>query len=256
MVIDGGNTFDWGRTAELYAKSRNIYPREFWETLDSSGVGKVGQKILDIGTGTGILPMNMMRYGGEYTGADISPKMIEQAKIISPGVDFICADAHNLHFENNSFDVVTALQCWVYFNKERLLPELHRVLKRDGSLYVMFLTWLPDEDEIIRRSFELVKRYNPSWSGFMKRMDRGDFNLPGRLFSIESFIKKDFWLPFSKESWCDRMTASRGVGAVLTVEKISGFRAELTDILKGENEQFTVLHQGVIIKLKGNGDNE
>lgn len=137
MAIDGGNNFDWGRTAELYAKSRNIYPQEFWEILHTLGVGQAEQKILDIGTGTGILPMNMKCYGGEYTGVDLSSKMIEQAKALVPDISFICADAHNLPFESGSFDVITALQCWVYFDKENLLPELHRALKKDGSLYIM-----------------------------------------------------------------------------------------------------------------------
>lgn len=252
MTIDGGNDFDWGRTAKLYAKSRNIYPQEFWEMLHTLGVGQTEQKILDIGTGTGILPINMVRYGGEYTGVDLSSEMIEQAKIYAPDVDFICADAHNLPFENNSYNVVTALQCWVYLDKERLLPELHRVLKIDGHLYIMFLTWLPDEDEIIRRSFELVKRYNPNWSAFMKRSDRLDFHWLTKDFSIETVVKKDFYLPFSKESWCDRMVASRGVGATLTEDKIAEFRIELMDILNTESEHFAVLHEGVIIKLKRN----
>lgn len=252
MAIDGGNKFDWGRTAELYAKSRNIYPQEFWEMLHSLGVGQAEQKILDIGTGTGILPMNMKCYGGEYTGVDLSSKMIEQAKALVPDISFICADAHNLPFESGSFDVITALQCWVYFDKENLLPELHRALKKDGSLYIMFLTWLPDEDEIIRKSFELVKRYNPNWSGFMKRADRLDFHWLNKDFSVETVIKKDFRLPFSKESWCDRMVASRGIGATLTEDKIAEFRTELMGILNAENEDFTILHEGVIIKLKRN----
>ena len=98
------------------------------------------------------------------------------------------ADAHNLPFENGSFDVVTALQCWVYFDKEKLLPELRRILKKDGSLYIMLITWLSDEDEIIRKSFELVKRYNPNWSGFMKRADRLDFHWLNKDFSVETVI--------------------------------------------------------------------
>ncbi len=253
MAIDGGNNFDWGRTAKLYAKSRNIYPQEFWEMLHSLGVGHNEQNILDIGTGTGILPMNMERYGGKYIGLDLSKEMIEQAKMLVPNTDFICADAHNLPFDNNSFDIITALQCWVYFDKEKLLPELHRVLKKDGNLYVMFLTWLPDEDEIIRKSFELVKRYNPTWSGFMKRVD--NVNLPwlkNTDFSLETVIKKDFHLSFSKEGWCDRMVASRGVGATLSKEKIAEFRSDLTEVLSNEAEDLHILHEAVIIKLKRN----
>lgn len=220
--------------------------------LHSLGVGQAEQKTLDIGTGTGILPMNMVHYGGDYTGVDLSSEMIEQAKTLVPDISFICADAHNLPFENGSFDVVTALQCWVYFDKEKLLPELRRVLKKDGSLYIMFLTWLPDEDKIIRKSFELVKRYNPNWSGFMKRAVRLDFHWLNKDFSVETVIKRDLHLPFSRESWCDRMVASRGVGATLTEDKIAEFRTELMGILNAENEDFTVLHEGVIIKLKRN----
>lgn len=252
MAIDGGNSFDWGRTAKIYAKSRNIYPQEFWTMLHSLGVGQTEQKILDIGTGTGILPMNMRDYGGYYTGIDLSSEMIEQATAVIPDMDFICSDAHNLPFEDSSFDIVTALQCWVYFDKEKLLPELHRVLKSDGNLFIMFLTWLPDEDEIIRRSFEIVKRYNPNWSGFMKRLDRLDFHWLNNDFSVETVLKKDFELLFSRESWCDRMVASRGVGATLSDERVAEFHDDLMEMLNNEEENFSVLHEGVIIKLKRN----
>ena len=40
-----------------------------------------GQRVLDIGTGTGVLPRNMYKYGAKWTGTDISPEQIEQAKI-------------------------------------------------------------------------------------------------------------------------------------------------------------------------------
>lgn len=254
MALDGGNDFDWGRTADVYAKSRNIYPLDFWDMLHLLGVGNDEQNILDIGTGTGILPMNMQHFGGTYTGVDVSAEMIEQAKSMNPNIHFLCADAHSLPFDNDSFDAVTALQCWVYFDKETLLPELHRILKKDGNLYIMFMTWLPDEDEIIHKSFGLVKQYNPNWSGFMKRADRMDFHWLNGDFSVETIVKKDYHLPFSRESWCNRMIASRGIGATLSQDKITVFRAELMNMLLAETEEhFTLLHEGVIIKLKREG---
>ncbi len=260
MLIDGGNPFDWGRTARQYAAARNIYPDDFFETLHSLGVGGTGQRILDIGTGTGILPFNMAKYGGEYTGVDLSEKMIEQAKIMCDGMsgtNFIAADAHCLPFEDNCFSAVTALQCWVYFDKKKLVPELMRVLKSGGELYVMFMTWLPEEDEIIRKSFSLVHKYNPAWSGYMKRTGRIDFPWAKGAFRMEAVIKKDYLLPFSRESWCDRMTASRGVGASLPDEKIARFREELMAMLKeNAEENFSVPHEAVIIKLRKEKENE
>lgn len=234
-MIDGGSGFDWGRTAEIYAKYRNIYPNDFWVTLNSAGVGRENQKILDIGTGTGILPMNMSKFGGEYTGADLSAEMIRQAEIMCadiPNAKFLTADAHKLPFESGSFDIVTALQCWVYFDKGTLIPELHRVLKSGGELYVMFMTWLPGEDEIIRRSFSLVNKYNLAWSGCMKRADNMETGWAKGYFRAEDIIKKDYRLPFTRESWCGRMTASRGIGAALIEDKIARFRAELTEMLE------------------------
>ena len=249
MLIDNGVKFDWGKTAIQYARYRNIYPNDFWANLNRMGVN--GKCVLDIGTGTGILPLNMARYVGEFIGVDLSEEMLEQANIACcniPNVQFIQADAHDLPFEDNSFDAVTALQCWVYFNKDILIPELLRVLKPNGELYVAFMTWLPYEDEIIRKSFEIVRKYNPNWSGFMRRFDVNNFNYLKKYFCIEDVFKKDYLLPFTKEDWCGRMIASRGVGATLNDTAIDNFRKDMMDMLEDEN--YNILHEIVIVKLR------
>ena len=55
-TIDGGQGFDFGRTAEVYAKYRDIYPPCLFEKLADMDIGTSGQRILDLGTGTGVLP--------------------------------------------------------------------------------------------------------------------------------------------------------------------------------------------------------
>lgn len=74
--IDGGKAFDWGRVSDEYAKYRDIYPKEFYQKILDRGLCKNGQSILDIGTGTGVLPRNMYEYGGKWTGTDISEEQI------------------------------------------------------------------------------------------------------------------------------------------------------------------------------------
>lgn len=71
--IDHGKPFDWGRTSSLYAQYRDLYPPAFYEKLVELGVGLPGQNILDLGTGTGVLPRNMARFGADWTGVDNSP---------------------------------------------------------------------------------------------------------------------------------------------------------------------------------------
>jgi len=62
--FDNGNPFDFGRTSADYAKYRDIYPPEFYNRLVELKIGVGWQRILDLGTGTGVLPRNMYRFGG------------------------------------------------------------------------------------------------------------------------------------------------------------------------------------------------
>ncbi len=54
--IDHGKVFDWGRASADYAKYRDIYPQEFYQKILDLGLCQAGQKVLDLGTGTGVLP--------------------------------------------------------------------------------------------------------------------------------------------------------------------------------------------------------
>ena len=74
--IDSGNEFDFGRTSDNYAKYRDIYPQAMYEKLIAFGIGKRGQRILDLGSGTAILPVNMYHTGAEFTATDISENQI------------------------------------------------------------------------------------------------------------------------------------------------------------------------------------
>lgn len=78
--IDGGNPFDWGKTSQDYAKYRDIYPDIFYQKILERGLCKDGQTVLDIGTGTGVLPRNMYRFGAKWVGTDISENQIQQAE--------------------------------------------------------------------------------------------------------------------------------------------------------------------------------
>ena len=78
--IDNGKPFDWGRTSADYAKYRDIYPQAFYDKIIGRGLCVCGQAVLDVGTGTGVLPRNLYRYGARWTAADISAEQIKQAE--------------------------------------------------------------------------------------------------------------------------------------------------------------------------------
>ena len=146
--IDSGKEFDFGKVSEDYAKYRDIYPREFYDLLLKRNLCINGQKILDIGTGTGVLPRNLYKYGGEFVGIDVSENQIEQARILAKqsdmNIDFRYVAAEDVDFEENTFDVVTACQCFTYFNHEVLAKRLHHIIKDGGKLVVLYMAWLPN----------------------------------------------------------------------------------------------------------------
>ena len=78
--IDKGQAFDFGRTSEIYAQYRDIYPECMFQKLADLGLGIQGQKILDLGTGTGVIPRGMYKYGGQWLGTDIAENQIKYAK--------------------------------------------------------------------------------------------------------------------------------------------------------------------------------
>ena len=80
--IDSGKPFDWGRTSSDYAKYRDIYPEVFYEKIHSLGIGTSCQNVLDIGTGTGVIPRNMHHYGAKFTGTDISEIWISDLYVV------------------------------------------------------------------------------------------------------------------------------------------------------------------------------
>lgn len=256
MNIDKGRVFDWGRASKDYARYRDIYPEGFYQKLLELQIGTSGQKVLDIGTGTGVIPRNLYRYGADFTGIDASPEQIGQAKRLASENDmritFACTRAEDAEFPANTFDVVTACQCFMYFQHEELAPRIHGILKPGGRLAVMYMAWLPFEDEIANKSEELILKYNPAWTGCKET--RRTFSMPEAYepyFMMETNELFDIPVPFSKESWNGRIKACRGIGASLSAEEIVRFEKEHKMLLeKIAPAEFTVLHYASVAVMK------
>ena len=247
--IDKGNEFDFGRTSDDYAKYRDIYPESMYRKLISFGVGKNGQNILDLGSGTAVLPVNLAHTGARFTASDISENQILYGKQLAArrgikNIEFRVCCAEDTGFEDSSFDVVTAVQCFHYFNAEKAADEIRRILKPNGIFCKIFMDWLPFEDEVIGEMEALVLRYNPDWGG--RGFEKFRYSYPewadGR-FNIETIHSYDTVLEFTKEAWIGRIKSCRGVGASLSEEKIAAFESEYRELLSKYSEPLKLKHQ-------------
>lgn len=254
--IDGGKPFDWGRTSAQYAKFRDIYPELFYKKIVDRGLCIKGQTALDLGTGTGVLPRNMYKYGANWVGADISKNQIEQAVRLSNeqnmNIEYLVSSAEDINLSDNTFDVITACQCFWYFDHKVTSPKLARLLKKDGHLLVLAMEWLPFEDKIAGASEELVLKYSPDWSGAGETMHPIDIpDCVYDYFELVSHEEYKLMVPFTRETWHGRMVACRGVGASLSYKELESFEKKHKKLLEEiAPEKFEVLHFAALADLK------
>ena len=251
--IDGGKAFDWGKTSGDYGKYRDIYPQAFYDRILARGLCRSGQAALDLGTGTGVLPRHLYPYGAHWTGTDISPQQISQAIQLSAGmdIDYRVCSAEQLDFPDGSFDVITACQCYWYFDHEKTAPLLSRILRQGGRLLFLYMAWLPFEDPVAYASEQLVLKYNPSWTGAGETMH--PISIPDCYNSYFALTHREEYLldvPFTRDSWNGRMRACRGVGASLSPAEIAAWNQEHIQMLEQRlPESFTIRHYAAMAEL-------
>lgn len=197
-----------------------------------------GQKIVDLGTGTGTVALALASRGASVTGVDVSADQLNEARAAAAeqnaDVSFIEAPAEETGLEEGEFDVVFAGQCWHWFDREGAAEEARRLLKPDGIIVVAHFDWLPLPGNVVEVTEALIVKANPLWS-----MGGGNGIYPtwfhdlsvGGFAGLESF-SFDVIVPYSHEDWLGRIRASAGVGATLSADAVRRFSRRLAGTLQ------------------------
>jgi ubiquinone/menaquinone biosynthesis C-methylase UbiE len=99
-----------------------------------------GDRVLDVGCGTGAHLAGYRERGADCTGLDLSPAMLEVARRRLPGADLRIGDATDLPFDDGSFDLVLAtlfLHELAPDARSMALTEMARVAADDGRVVVI-----------------------------------------------------------------------------------------------------------------------
>lgn len=97
------------------------------------------KNILEIGCGPGALSQSLYRWypGVEILGIDRDSQFIEFASKQAPYVKFMEADATNLPFNSNTFDVTISNTVQEHIETSKFFGEQYRVLKQNGICIVL-----------------------------------------------------------------------------------------------------------------------
>ncbi len=138
--------------------------------LDRLAAGKIvwpGARVVDLGTGTGSLARLFAQHGCTVTGVDIAGPLIEQARRLDreEGVEvaYVKAPAEATCLPSGIFDVVSAGQCWHWFDRPAAAREVARLLSDGGSVVIAHFDWLPLPGNVVEATEEIILRCTPTW---------------------------------------------------------------------------------------------
>jgi SAM-dependent methyltransferase len=124
---------------------------------------QAGQRVLDVGCGTGVVAVTAARRGAQVAGLDLTPALLERARenaaIAGLSIEWHEGDVENLPFGDGAFDVVVSQFGHMFAPRpEVAIAEMLRVLKPGGT--ISFATWPPEL--FMGRMFTVTARYAPA----------------------------------------------------------------------------------------------
>ncbi len=129
---------DWARSfggvADAYDRGRPSYTREAVTWL----VGDDPAIVLELGAGTGKLTRVLVAAGHDVHATDPDPEMLALLEAHLPGVRTAVAGAEEIPLADASVDVVIAAQAFHWFDLDRALPEIARVLRPGGRICLLW----------------------------------------------------------------------------------------------------------------------
>lgn len=125
----------WSRSAPGYEEGFAVLTSEAARPLLKAANVKAGSRLLDVGTGSGVVAAIAHEMGADVVGIDFSEPMLVEARRAVPEVVFRTASADRLPFDEGSFEAVVANGVLHHLGEpDRALDEAHRVLADGGRI--------------------------------------------------------------------------------------------------------------------------
>lgn len=175
-------SLSFGEEAAAYERGRPSYPPEAIDWLLQEGA----RNVLDLGAGTGKLTVRLVERGLDVIAVDPIPEMLEVLSSSLPDTPALLGTAEEIPLPDDSVDSVLVAQAWNWFDPERAVAEVARVLRPGGRLGLVWNTrderlgWVKDlgrivghEDDPFNQNVTLpepfvdVERHRVEWTSYL-----------------------------------------------------------------------------------------
>jgi SAM-dependent methyltransferase len=181
----GERAASFGATAPDYERGRTGYPDEAVSWLVAGA-----RRIVDLGAGTGKLSVALSgRNNHEVLALEPQHPMVLQLRLSAPGALSACSTAEAIPVRPRWAQAVTVAQAFHWFDQQRAVPEIRRILTPGGLLGLIWNV----RDESVDWVAELTRLAGPENSAATRAsLDK----LPG-------------FAPFEVRSWSTSQTLNR-----------------------------------------------
>lgn len=175
-------SLSFGSEAAAYERGRPSYPPDAIDWLLPPGA----RDVLDLGAGTGKLTTRLVERGLDVVAVDPLAEMLELLSSALPDTPALLGTAEQIPLPDNSVDAVLVAQAWHWFDPQRAVAEVARVLRPGGRLGLMWnarderLGWVKDLGAIIGHEnahfndsttlpapFTDVARHHVEWTSYL-----------------------------------------------------------------------------------------
>ncbi|MEV3950611.1 methyltransferase domain-containing protein [Streptomyces halstedii] len=223
----------FGAAATAYAEYRPGYPATALEWALAPVAKQKQLHVLDLGAGTGKLTEALVKAGIQVTAVEPDQAMLSELRRRLPDVAAHVGVAEEIPLPDGTVDAVLAGQALHWFEPERALPEIARVLRPGGVLAGLWIAY----DGRVEWVAELDRLF-PGRLCFAAQQAMRGHEAYGTLESAE--------FPYTQQRTAESLTATLATHSPVLVlpaeeqKRVLGHIRAYLDSLPGVDENFTV----------------
>jgi ubiquinone/menaquinone biosynthesis C-methylase UbiE len=245
---------DFGQVAKSYAKAREDIPVSLMDSLYIRGIFFDGKKVADIGCGSGVLTRKMAMRKADVTGVDPSKELLQHAVALNKSknynIPYLQGTSENTGLNDSQFDMVTVMRAWHWFDREKAMAEMKRILKARGTLIVIDSGFLQGP-AVVERTFEVLSKYvsgglKPAGAKAHSHQRINGFPIEWfdewqkNGFMLRDFYKLNYSVTFTKETWVERVESISWLAGLDAGVRKKALQ-DLTDILS-DQDSYVIPH--------------